>query len=375
MPLSDCISSTYREARAKFLLICENYRLNVDQNRNHAVRGVSGEALYTDIAVIGGADASKVLIISSGTHGVEGYCGSALQLYALEQGLHERIAADCVCYIVHAVNPYGFSYHRRVNEDNVDLNRNFIDFTQPLPANPDYQNLKNFMAEHVRDIPGRTVQDAVSAYMEKYGEQRYREAVTSGQYTDEADIYFGGRQAAWSNAIWKSFLNRAVLHATHVIHIDIHTGLGPYGKQTLIYTCDPAKPAFQMACECYGKDNLLLPGAELTPNVNGPIAASFNHLSDKTHVIGVASEFGTVALREMLGTLTDENSSWGADSSDSDDRQDMIDRMRQCFCPDDPGWADDVWVQFDECLERSIGYLKNIAPSNASTSSCFNSQY
>ena len=362
MPLSDCISGTYREARAKFLLICENYRLNVAQYGNRAVRGAEGEALYTDIAAIGDADANKVLIISSGTHGVEGYCGSALQVHALEQGLHEQIAGDCVCYIVHAVNPYGFSYHRRVNEDNVDLNRNFIDFTQPLPGNSDYLMLKNFIAEYLKVSGAPTVHDAIAAYVEKFGEKNYQIALTSGQYTDEADIYFGGERAVWSNLTWKNFLNRAVLHATHVIHIDIHTGLGPFGKQTLIYTCDPTKPAFAMACECYGKDNLLLPGNELTPHVNGPLGSSFNMLSDKTHVIGVAPEFGTVSLRQMLDTLIDENKSWDADYEDSSKRAYMVNRMRQCFCPDDPGWADDVWVQFNECLESSIDYLENIAP-------------
>ena len=374
MPLSDCISSTYREAREKFLRACDKYRLHIDQYGNRAVAGADGEALYTDVAVIGATDARKVLIISSGTHGVEGYCGSALQLHALEQGLHEQIDGDCVCYIVHAVNPYGFSYHRRVNEDNVDLNRNFIDFTQPLPGNSNYLVLKNFIAEYLKVSDTRTVHDAIAAYVEKFGEKNYQDALTSGQYTDETDIYFGGKQAACSNITWMNFLNRAVLHATHVIHIDIHTGLGPFGKQTLIYTCDPAKPAFAMACECYGKDNLLLPGTELTPHVNGPLASSFNMLSDKTHVIGVAPEFGTVSLHQMLGTLIDENTSWDVDYEDSSKRQYMINRMRQCFCPDDPGWADEVWVQFNECLVRSVDYLEHIAPYNASNSSCFNSQ-
>ena len=360
MPVSDCISGTYREARDKFLLACENYRLDVDQYRNRAVSGADGEALYTDIAIIGAADAGKVLIISSGTHGVEGYCGSALQLHALEQGLHEHIAGDCVCYIVHAINPFGFSYHRRVNEDNVDLNRNFIDFTQPLPGNSNYLMLKNFIAEYLKVSGGRTEHNAIAAYVEKFGEKNYQDAITSGQYTDEADIYFGGKQATWSNVIWKNFINRAVSHATHVIHIDIHTGLGPFGKQAIIYTCDPEKPAFQMACECYGKDNLTVPGNGLTPEVNGPLASSFNILSDKTHVIGVAPEFGTVPLREMLATLVDENSSWDTECAVSGIRTDIINRMRHCFCPGDPGWADEVWVQFNDCLKRSITYLEDL---------------
>lgn len=356
-PVSDYFSDTYLQARDKFLLACENHQLDVWHYRNHAVKGAEGEALYTDIAVIGDTGAKKVLIISSGTHGVEGYCGSALQLHAMQQGLYEMITDDCVCYLVHTINPYGFSHNRRVNEDNVDLNRNFVDFRHPLPDNPSYRIFKEFTGGYIQVAGGRTVPDAICAYIEKFGEKKYQEAITSGQYTDEEDIYFGGKQATWSNVTWNNFIKRSVSTATHVIHIDIHTGLGPFGKQTLIYTGDPSKPAFHMACECYGKNNLVLPGNELTPSVNGPLTSSFNIFKDKIHVIGVASEFGTVSLQEMLSTLVDENLSWGDARAEPIKRGEMINRMRHCFCPDDPGWANDVWAQFNECLQRSINYL------------------
>ena len=371
MSVSEYFCETYQQARNNFLVVCENHQLDVWSYQNPAVKGADGEALYTDIAVVGNTGANKVLIISSGTHGVEGYCGSALQVYALEQGLHDIISHDCVCYIVHAINPYGFSHHRRVNEDNVDLNRNFIDFTRPLPDNSNYRMFKEFMHKFTQEAGGRTATDAACAYIENYGEKKYQEAITSGQYTDETDIYFGGKQATWSNATWMNFIKRVVSHASYVIHIDIHTGLGPFGKQTLIYTGDPSKPAFRMACECFGKDNLLVPGDELTPDVNGPLTSSFNIVTDGTHVIGVAPEFGTVSLQEMLGTLIDENILWCDVHGAVGERMEIISRMRHCFCPDDPGWAKDVWTQFKECLKKSIDYLGN----NASMSSGFNSQH
>ena len=362
MSVSGYFSETYQQARNKFLLACENHQLDVWNYQNHAMKGADGEVLYTDIAVIGDTGARNVLIISSGTHGVEGYCGSALQLYALEQGLRDIISHDCVCYIVHAINPYGFSYHRRVNEDNVDLNRNFIDFMQPLPYNSNYRMFKGFIYRYIQETGSRTETDAACAYIEKFGEKKYQEAITSGQYTDDTDIYFGGKQATWSNVTWMNFIRRVVSHASHVIHIDIHTGLGPFGKQTLIYTGDPSKSAFQMACKCYWKNNLLVPGNELTPNVNGPLPSSFNIFKDRTHVIGVAPEFGTVPLQHMLSTLIDENLSWNEGHRTSGERKEIINRMRHCFCPDDTGWADDVWAQFKECLEKSIDYLGNTAP-------------
>ena len=68
----------------------------------------------------------------SGTHGVEGYCGSGIQIGFLKEGLFAELPDDMSVVLLHAMNPYGFSNDRRVNEDNVDLNRNFLDFAAPI---------------------------------------------------------------------------------------------------------------------------------------------------------------------------------------------------------------------------------------------------
>jgi hypothetical protein len=42
-------------------------------------RGPGGEALYLDVSVLGPGTASRVFVVGSGTHGIEGYSGSAAQ--------------------------------------------------------------------------------------------------------------------------------------------------------------------------------------------------------------------------------------------------------------------------------------------------------
>eukprot|EP01032_Pedospumella_encystans_P016815 gene16815-19167_t len=87
------------------------------------MRGAQGEELAMDVAVQGPADAAQVLMTTSAVHGIEGFCGSAIQTGLL----HSLSLPPGVAVVhVHAVNPHGFSHARRVNEDNVDLNRNFI---------------------------------------------------------------------------------------------------------------------------------------------------------------------------------------------------------------------------------------------------------
>jgi len=54
-------------------------------------RGPHGEALAVDCAWFGPIAAEKVLVILSGTHGVEGYCGAGVQLDWLEEGNAGRL--------------------------------------------------------------------------------------------------------------------------------------------------------------------------------------------------------------------------------------------------------------------------------------------
>ena len=50
--------------------------------------------------------------------------------------------AGVALVLVHAVNPHGFSHLHRTNEDNIDLNRNHIDFGAPLPVNAQYAEVE-----------------------------------------------------------------------------------------------------------------------------------------------------------------------------------------------------------------------------------------
>ena len=74
------------------------------------------------------------MVIISETHGVEGFCGSGCQVGFLVERVYEGLPKTVGVALVHALNPYGFAWLRRVNEDNVDLNRNFRDFTEPPPS-------------------------------------------------------------------------------------------------------------------------------------------------------------------------------------------------------------------------------------------------
>ena len=111
---SEYFSISYEDARSKFLdasssLEVESFCLRDD--------------LFIDVA-FKKSRGKKIIFLVSGTHGVEGYLGSAAQLLFLKEFL-PKIKNVSVCFI-HALNPFGFKFDRRVNENNVDLNRNSV---------------------------------------------------------------------------------------------------------------------------------------------------------------------------------------------------------------------------------------------------------
>ena len=94
--------------------------------------GPSGEELATDVARFGSDSAARLLVMVSGVHGVEGFSGSATQVGWIAERRFEALPPDKAVLMIHLINPWGAAHLRRYNEDNVDLCRNFLDFSKAL---------------------------------------------------------------------------------------------------------------------------------------------------------------------------------------------------------------------------------------------------
>ena len=180
--VSDAFSASYAQARGKFFAAAVAANLPVSSHA-HPLAGRDGEALAMDVVLDGSPDAERLLIISSACHGVEGYCGSGVQVAALHDEAwrqHAREKNVAVLY-VHALNPFGFSHVRRATHENVDINRNFHDFSQPLPVNLGYRRIHSLLLpDHWP--PGADNEAAIAAFIEKNGASAFQSAVSSGQH-------------------------------------------------------------------------------------------------------------------------------------------------------------------------------------------------
>src|SRR4029077_2102219 len=212
-----------------------------------------GKPLFLDTAIIGPRDAMKALLLISATHGVEGYFGSGVQSGLLRERLAQHVPKVAKIVLLHALNPYGFAWDRRVNEDNADINRNFVDYANP-PVNAAYAALAEQIAP--RDISRETMKAAnakLRAYSSTYGDFALQEAITKGQYVFADGLYYGGARESWSARMLKDVMHEDLRDVRRLIVIDFHTGLGAHGHGEMISEDLPGSPAYARAKAMWGE--------------------------------------------------------------------------------------------------------------------------
>ena len=332
-------SRTYKEARAKFLTAAHARGARLTEYVIPGRLGLFDETLATDVAWIGREDADKLLIITSGIHGVEGYCGSGCQIAMLNDDslLARAKELDIAIALVHAVNPHGFSYGRRVNEDNVDVNRNFIAFGDRLPANPDYHELASLLLPASWPPDGATATELASRIRHK-GEDAYGQALFRGQYDALDGMFYGGGQPTWSNATIRKFLRTLAANASQIGWIDLHTGLGPRGNCEKVFIGHYDE--FSLAKAWWGSDVISPVRADSVMfEINGPMLRALRDECPHARAATIALEFGTVSLLTMLDALRADHWCWKTREPESSAlRNAAREELRRAFFVEQDDW-------------------------------------
>ena len=245
-------SSSYSVARGKFLEAANAAGAKIDSVQNpHA--GPTGEPLFTDVAFLGAEDAKRILVVSSGTHGVEGFAGSGIQTGLLRDGIGSRLPTGISFLMIHAINPYGMAHLRRFTEDNVDLNRNFRDHTKPHPENPSYATLADVISPQSLSFWAEVVSwSRLLWFRVTAGKAASQAAVSGGQYSYPDGLFYGGTFDTWSNKTVRSIVRRYLSRASQVVFIDVHTGLGAFGAAEVILHVPEDSPEYQRAVAIWG---------------------------------------------------------------------------------------------------------------------------
>ena len=359
MSFSGFFSASYAEARDKFRDAARAAGAALDTHHNPAA-APDGLQLTTETARLGPRQAERLLILMSGTHGVEGFCGSGLQVGLLKSGLAADHPADTAVLLIHAINPSGFAWNRRVTEGNVDLNRNFVDHSRPYPANPGYELLREAICPRDWSAKGRAAADAIlDAYGAAHGEMALQTAISAGQFVDPDGLFYGGRGPVWSNQTLREILRRDVVGARHVAFIDIHSGLGPYGVGEINNNHVSGDPGYQRVKDWFGSEATSSEeGSSASATVIGETNTALDEALPPAAVTGITLEFGTAAVLELREALRAENWLHRYGCLDSAEGRAIIATLRQVFYPDSDNWRNIVWERAIDVVGRALRGLE-----------------
>ena len=354
-------SQSYQEARTKFLAAAEACDLDV-QSHLHPMLGRDGEVLAMDVALDGARDAARLLIVSSACHGVEGYCGSGVQTMLLRDASFRAAAAQAgvaVLYI-HALNPYGFSWWRRTTHENVDLNRNFHDFSKPLPRNPGYEELAAALVPSTWP-PSEESNDIVQAYAAKHGMAALQAAISGGQYEYPEGIFYGGHNPTWSHVTLRHVLQDHVTRCERLGWIDLHTGLGPSGVGERIFACQDDAAALTRARAWWGdRITSIYDGSSTSAPLQGLMWMTAYDEAPQAEYTGIALEYGTLPIMDMMNALRADQWAENHPDAPAEVRERIKRQTRDAFYIDTDEWKTQI---AEQGLDAALGGVRGLAAS------------
>jgi hypothetical protein len=348
-------SPDYATARARFRAGAEGRGCEL-RARPIEPTGPYGEELALDVAHFGSAAPRRAVVVTSGTHGVEGFFGSAVQATFLEQRMADiELPADGAVLLVHAVNPYGFAHIRRVNEDNVDLNRNFLREGEAYSGAPaGYAALDGML--NPPSPPPRLEAFGLkfARKIVRHGLPAMKATVAGGQYEFDKGLFFGGRGPSRSKELLGDELRGVLRAAERVLHIDFHTGLGANGRYKLFvdHPTDSAQARalgdeFGAGVEAWERDRTSF-------EIRGGLGTWCKSLLPACDYDVLAAEFGTYNVYRVIRALRAENRAhfFGA-PDDASTRRAKADLL-EVFAPADPAWRHGTVTQGMTLIDAAL---------------------
>jgi hypothetical protein len=316
-------SADYEQARARFRAVTAHLP-------HGALDVVDG--LTIDWAWIGDPDARRVAVFTSGLHGVEGFPGSAAQLELLAN------ADDTPILLVHALNPWGMANLRRVNENNVDLNRNCA------PPGSDYGGSESQYATCDAVLNPTSPPGGIDFpwpqllwLIARHGYGALKNAVVGGQHDFPKGLFYGGARLEAAPAVVLPFLEEHLKGRERIVHVELHSGLGPYAGRTLLLEGDADDARVARVRGTFGSDVKTWDRTNKDAyEIRGSLIREMERRLPGVRYDALTCEFGTYNNLNVLFALRAENRlhHWGTPTPDHPAKRGLL----EAFSPSDPAW-------------------------------------
>lgn len=369
---SDVFYDEYDDVRAHFMdTVNELKGAGYDvQLSSHAIDEKDG--LYIDSLYIPAIDKqTNLIVITTGVHGIEGYIGSVmLDVFWKEIYASEINKANTGVLVVANVNPYGMKYHRRYNENNVDLNRNFIlDWnTFDKTVNKDYPKVGSFLGP--KETMGNIIGHELSFYgsmikeLIEDGADTISNALLGGQYEAPEGVYYGGNGDEASTTYLKDVFKQTLeSEYENIVHIDVHSGYGPrYNMVIFNSVFETMNEAESVAL--FGYNNVIAHDSEAFYPTTGDTTDFYYRLKEQlgtdNTLFSTCFEFGTIgdsfldSIISMKYTIEENQNHWNP-SSNSITNEIIKERYQELFYPTEKDWREKTVEDFSTACK---GVLK-----------------
>ena len=306
-------------------------------------------------------ESTNLIILTTGVHGMEGYIGSVMLDVFFEE-IYPTLNHDTTGVLVVAnVNPYGMKYKRRYNENNVDLNRNFIlDWDSfDLSSNKDYPDVVNFLQPEGKI--GNALWHEVGFYSSlakealTKGTDKVSDALLTGQYEYPNGVYYGGngdeKSTAYLKGVFQSCLDGEY---ENLVHIDIHSGYGPRYNMVIFNSVFETMTEKETK-EAFGYDYVISHDSESFYATTGDTTDYFYRLAEsmqsETDLFSTCFEFGTIgdgfldSILSLKYTVDENRQHWYP--SDSRITSEVVkENYNELFYPTETKWREKTIQDF-----------------------------
>ena len=334
---------SYHVARAAFRSEAKQMGADVDSITIEAdgQRAEDGSELTIDLASWG--EGERCVVMSSGLHGVEGYIGSATQRLLMAS----KPPNGCRYLLIHAINPWGMVQFRRVNESNVDLNRNFLSAEDDYAGSPDHYGRLNGLLNPTRRF-SRVEFLARSAWqIMRHGYEPLKQAIAGGQYDYPQGLFWGGNRLEEGPEKLIKVLPGLLDGAQDILWIDVHSGLGAHGELTYLLEASTDSALYQRLSAQFGTQvQAWDQQGGVAYAIRGGFPTALEQLfGDRLAML--TCEYGTHAAVEILRLLVMENQM----VHHGGDREAAKSAMRRAFYPDDSAWQNKARRSAEELIQ------------------------
>ena len=363
---SDSFCESYDQVRAHLRELAD--QLGVELS-SYAIN--EADALYIDAFYLPSAgEKTNLIVLTTGVHGVEGYIGATMLDVFFGEVYPTVDTADTGVLVVANVNPYGMKYFRRYNENNVDLNRNFIlDWDSfDLASNKEYPKVDTFLGPTGKI--GNGFWHEVGFYLSlgktaiTDGAGTISDALLTGQYEYPQGVYYGGNGDEASTVYLKDVFSQCLESGyENIVHIDLHSGYGPRYNMVIFNSLYETMNEAQSR-EAFGYDHIIAYDSESFYATTGDTTDFFYRLAEqkqaKAELFSTCFEFGTVgdAFFDTILSLkytVDENRNHWYPTDNATSAQIVHENYMELFYPTETAWREKAVEDF---MTATTGVLK-----------------